>query len=372
MSDLKLAPVLKFTEADSPDRWALQGMHDLAAAVTRDHYGHGDFTDPLEVLAHGLARTEYYDKQAFVAVAGASPQNPSSVLGWLEIDMPKADNTHLAYVTLYASIKESPARTKEILDCLLSQATQVATDHKRTVLHCWEDLKTEPAPDSPTRLPAPSGFGAVDTENLMVKMLLCHGWKFEQAERYSVLDLPADPVLLSSLEADAAAHAGDEYDLVVWTNSTPAQWVQDRCALQQAMSTDLPMGDLEVSQTNYDPTRLAHMEHSIADNGRGYLLVAARHLATQKLVGFSRVEYPWDKPRACFQEETLVLTEHRGHRLGMWVKARLITELASLRPQATRLHTWNAGENDHMLSINDALGFTQRSLSSAWQKKLTL
>lgn len=53
------------------------------------------------------------------------------------------------------------------------------------------------------------------------------------------------------------------------------------------------------------------------------------------------------------------------------MKADLLTRLRELRPDARRLHTWNASENDHMLSINVALGFEVRTVVAAWQKKLT-
>jgi hypothetical protein len=54
----------------------------------------------------------------------------------------------------------------------------------------------------------------------------------------------------------------------------------------------------------------------------------------------------------------------------MWVKAAMLRQLPEVRPQAARLHTWNAGENSYMLNINVALGFTKRGIESAWQKKL--
>lgn len=37
-------------------------------------------------------------------------------------------------------------------------------------------------------------------------------------------------------------------------------------------------------------------------------------------------------------------------------------------PQVRRVHTWNADENDHMRSINIALGFRAESSEGAWQE----
>lgn len=35
-----------------------------------------------------------------------------------------------------------------------------------------------------------------------------------------------------------------------------------------------------------------------------------------------------------------------------------------------RVHTWNAGENSHMLAINTALGFRPVSLEGVWEKRM--
>lgn len=57
------------------------------------------------------------------------------------------------------------------------------------------------------------------------------------------------------------------------------------------------------------------------------------------------------------QWDTIVLHGHRGHRLGMLVKAANIVALRQAGPQAAAIITWNAEENRHMLSVNEALAF---------------
>ncbi|MEK8227262.1 hypothetical protein NKG05_16005 [Oerskovia sp. M15] len=106
------------------------------------------------------------------------------------------------------------------------------------------------------------------------------------------------------------------------------------------------------------------------DRGQGYLIAVAEHVPSGRLVGFSMVAYPHDRPEVVFQEDTLVLTEHRGHQLGLLVKIAVLDELARVRPSSRRIHTWNAQENRHMLSINEALGFEVASVDAEWQLKL--
>ena len=49
--------------------------------------------------------------------------------------------------------------------------------------------------------------------------------------------------------------------------------------------------------------------------------------------------------------------EHRGHRLGVAVKVANLRLLQRERPDITRLTTYNAEVNSHMIGVNEALGF---------------
>ncbi len=62
-------------------------------------------------------------------------------------------------------------------------------------------------------------------------------------------------------------------------------------------------------------------------------------------------------PHIVFQWGTLVLPEHRGHRLGMAVKAANLEELARLAPERRSVQTMNDEQNPWMVQINKDLGF---------------
>ena len=133
------------------------------------------------------------------------------------------------------------------------------------------------------------------------------------------------------------------------------------------MSTDVPSGDLELEPEVWDAARVAESDRVATRMGRARLTTIARHVPTGEIVAYTVIESPSDKPQAAYQEDTLVHAEHRGHRLGMLVKAGNREQLGRELPAVRRIHTWNAGENEHMLAINRALGFTDRTVEGGWQ-----
>ena len=72
-------------------------------------------------------------------------------------------------------------------------------------------------------------------------------------------------------------------------------------------------------------------------------------------------------PERGFQELTAVARPHRGHRLGLLLKVAMLDLLAAGEPQLTRIITGNAAGNDHMIAINDKLGYTVLGRWPSWE-----
>jgi hypothetical protein len=89
------------------------------------------------------------------------------------------------------------------------------------------------------------------------------------------------------------------------------------------------------------------------------------------LAGFTRVSVPHDTTRAVGQWDTIVLREHRGHRLGMLLKVANLQLLDEAGPGHPSVLTWNAEENRPMLAVNEAVGFVPIGYEGAWRKELS-
>jgi hypothetical protein len=52
-----------------------------------------------------------------------------------------------------------------------------------------------------------------------------------------------------------------------------------------------------------------------------------------------------------------VTRPHRGHRLGLLAKATMMEWLTTAEPQVERVVTGNATSNQHMITVNETLGY---------------
>ena len=76
-------------------------------------------------------------------------------------------------------------------------------------------------------------------------------------------------------------------------------------------------------------------------------------------------------PQWAAQEDTVVLPPHRGHRLGLLVKIEMMDVLARQAPEVRHVITGNAGQNEHMIAINEQLGYTISSITRTWDLEVS-
>jgi GNAT superfamily N-acetyltransferase len=106
----------------------------------------------------------------------------------------------------------------------------------------------------------------------------------------------------------------------------------------------------------------------------GTLLAEGIRLAADagrtELVAFTDLQIPLAQPERAHQAGTLVLAEHRGHRLGALVKTAVLRELAATMPEVRRISTVNSDSNRPMVAVNEALGFRPAGQLSTWSLRL--
>jgi GNAT superfamily N-acetyltransferase len=353
---------------DHPDAWAYHGMAAVDRAVETAALGYDDLARPVQQLVSGMLHQEYAHKQRFVAVLdrtdGGAP-TADDVVGFGFLAMPLEHNTHTADV--YVGVHPDHRR-RGIGTALTDRAEQAAADAGRTTFFCWSMSPREAADDEEALVPT-TGVGRIPADIAGARFGLDRGYTIEQVERMSRLDLPTDRDALASFEAEARAKAGDDYRTHTW-EGIPKEWHEGYARLMTRMTTDVPQGELDFGEETWDAERVQVYLQDRADSGQRLLTTLVEHVPSGEIVGGTSFLLQDGKPAFAFQEETIVLKSHRGHRLGMLVKAVNLRELAASYPQTERVHTWNAEENAHMLDINVALGFRPSGAEAALQKRL--
>jgi RimJ/RimL family protein N-acetyltransferase len=142
-----------------------------------------------------------------------------------------------------------------------------------------------------------------------------------------------------------------------WTGETPEELVGEVARLEGRMNIDAPIGDLQLEQESYDAERMRDIERILKLRGWRQYQVGVRHDATGTLAAWTAISFVPDAAGHGWQGTTIVDPDHRGHRLGMLVKIENLRFTLSREPALRYVDTWNAAVNQHMIAINEALGF---------------
>ncbi len=200
------------------------------------------------------------------------------------------------------------------------------------------------------------------------EFLRSHGFALSLGDVKRVLDLPPDVAHLERLAAGAAPHHPG-YALRHFAGAVPDDIVDAFGELVGSLTTEAPMGDLHLEAEVYDAARIRADEAVMARAGRRKLTTVAV-APDGDLAAYSELVLPDHDPDRVYQWGTLVAPAHRGHRLGMAVKAHNLLALADEEPGRTVLLTYNAEVNTHMIAVNEALGFRPVERLGEFQRRL--
>ncbi len=265
----------------------------------------------------------------------------AEVVGMLSLALPLHDHPQVALML----VEVDPAhRGRGHGQRLVERGEALAAEHGRSVV--W--VNTESAGDD-------------DTASSFARH---RGYALAQTTIRSEMTLPA-------AEGGLRARAGDDsaYRIDTSWDGVPESWLDGLALLESRMVTDAPQGDLDVTDEHWDADRVREEFRWALDSGRRLVIAMAWDTAGAA-VGFTQVQLPADDPTLAYQQDTLVLREARGHRLGIRLKARAALELMRDAPEVRRVRTWNADDNAPMLRVNAELGYEASGYQRAWQKDL--
>jgi GNAT superfamily N-acetyltransferase len=201
-------------------------------------------------------------------------------------------------------------------------------------------------------------------------LLAEHGFEVAQATAQRRLyPNRLDYQTIQKLADDAAAKAEADYELVRLDGPAPEEWVESLVSLFEAMN-DAPLDDMDMAPDAFPVERIRRYETAMAKRRQHLYRLMARHRDSGAWAGHSILCVDELRPGVAMQEDTTVVAAHRGHRLGMWLKATMLLWMHEAQPDLETIDTWNAESNGPMIAVNDELGCVVNARGLALQLHL--
>ena len=189
----------------------------------------------------------------------------------------------------------------------------------------------------------------------VVEWLARRGFRLGLVDVQRDLRLPVPESALAALAAEAAAHHA-AYTLRSWVGPVPDDILDSYAVLVASLPVEAPVGELHLEPEAVDVEHLRDREATLSRQGRTrYNTVALA--ADGQVAAFTDIVSSEHEGRRAFQWGTLVRRQDRGHRLGLAVKVANLALVQRERPDLTRVTTYNAEVNTHMIGVNQRLGF---------------
>ena len=355
-AEATLHPLVLPARADAADADEFRELARIRNLVYREITGREEQDLTPEALLPLLRSREERTTRVWAVRVG------DETVGRAVVDIPHEEGSRVAIATV-----ELRPRVwgRGIGSAILPHIEAFARDHGRTVIQNW----TEQQQGDGDRLTARTGIGSVPDDHV-ARFLTRHGFVLEQVYRISSLPRTAESLERAQQLLAEAQEASTGYRVLQWEIPTPAEHVDGFAWLKSRMSTDAPSAGLDADEEAWDADRLIRSEQRIVEMSQRLLVTAAQHVDTGELAGFTELGIGPDLSATTHQHDTLVLREHRGHRIGQLVKCAALLRWSDIAPESPSIITYNAEENRPMLAINEALGFTAIAYEGAWRKEL--
>jgi GNAT superfamily N-acetyltransferase len=312
--------MIEIAELDPMDDRGLRAYYEVERSAMGSAFPH-QVLRTYDALAMVREPQPYYRKVLLVARDGAG------TIGTAEIGLSIGDNEHLADLEVHVA----PDRQREGIGRRLFQeaAARCRTEGRGVAVG-----------------EANVADGTPDAEGPSYAFAVAMGATSVHQEVHLVLDLPVTP---------PAAGPPDGWEVLTWLNHCPDEYAAAYCAMRTQMENDVPRGDLDYEPFVFDEERLRVGEARIAKLYHQVVAVA-RRVADGAFGGYSIVFLPFGETHV-LQDDTLVMPEHRGRRLGTRLKVATLEVVQRDHLERTALHTWTAPDNHAMQRTNRDLGY---------------
>ncbi|MEU6857818.1 GNAT family N-acetyltransferase [Glycomyces sp. NPDC046736] len=274
------------------------------------------------------------------------------VLGILDLNLTDEDNTHMAGFWLAVHPDE---RRRGVGSALLRHLEERAAEEGRETVSSWVPVPHESSPE---------------VRGDAASLLVAKGFKRSLDTAIRRCDLDAvDEAELDRLRDDAWKRA-EGFETVAFIGAPPADLIEGVAYLHSRMYTDMPLGDWDLQEAAITPQRLLDWDRRRGQRGILCLQVAAREKATGEIAGLTEVHIEAGSETHCIQGDTIVDPRFRGHRLGTILKIENQRRIRKWRPKMRYVWTGNAVANEHMIAINEAVGYRLAGMEQVFQKKL--
>lgn len=311
---------MEIREIDVHDDVQLAAWFDVEADSIAHDRPHA-LTRTYDALANQVRVPSDYGRTTLLAVV-----DDGLFVGVAELGYPLADNLHLASLEITVRPEH---RRRGIGRALYAEATIRRRADARTTA-CGEVSLVED--DGPLEFARAMGAKSVHQED------------------HLMLELPLPDDRLGELAAKVAS----DYEIVTWQGRCPDDLIEAYAEMRTQMNADVPTGELDVEAVVMTPERIRVGEERLSASYD--VIVAAARRPDGVMGGYSLLYLAHGKDQV-IQDDTLVMPEHRGHRLGLALKLATYDIVRTVHPDRVTMHTWTDPENHAMYATNYAFGY---------------
>lgn len=362
------------------DEAAQRTLGEVASLVRRSReaiWGTGELANAAEDIFRDL-----HDPWERVVLLGAYLDD--RLVGRAEVRLPLIVHTRAAHLLLTV---DPEAETEGVGADLLAAAEQVAGTEARRQVSLQsehpgpEDLQGDGRIGSPTGaiatvdpdewLTASDGSGRLPMTNRQTRFAHRAGYRLRTVSDISRLRVPLDEGEAQRLDQDVSEHEGSaDYRTHAWQDQAPEHWLDSLARLHARIPSDSFAAPEFLDPEPWDAQRVRRTEQLRRESGDLSLMAVAEHVPSGQLVGMTELVLPEPGSGVALQDETVVLREHRGRRLGLRLKLENLRQLGEIAPQVSSIYVWTHSGNTRMNWVNRRLGAVVVGRSAVWDREI--